>query len=158
MSASPGATAVTMPVEDTVATPTLEDSQVAWFVTVCVLLFDMTAVAVNCDVSPGFAEEAGAVTVTEVTVGAAGVLGVVGVPLLPPQLIRPNIVPTVISAMPVRPTRLLLGQSKGMVRRAKAAVKLCGISQRTLVLVCARSVFSFLATAIVIHGGAFAIP
>ena len=87
ISTSPAAIAVTNPVADTVASDVFEDCQFAWLVTVCVVLFDMTAVAVNCEESPGFAEEMDAVTVTELTVGVA-VVGAVGVeaPLLPPQL------------------------------------------------------------------------
>jgi len=38
----------------------------------------MTAVAVNCDESPGFAVVAGGVTVTDVTVGTGVGVGVVG--------------------------------------------------------------------------------
>ena len=95
MSASPAATAVTNPVDEAVATPLLDDCQLAWLVTVCVVAFDMTAVAVNCDESPGLADEAGAVTVTELTVGAAGVVGVVGVLFdPPPQLTKPNAITT----------------------------------------------------------------
>ena len=56
---------------------------------VWVVLFDITAVAVNWAESPGFAVDAGAVTVTDVTVGDGGVgVGVVGVDVdpAPPQL------------------------------------------------------------------------
>jgi len=51
------------------------------------VLVDITAVAVNWAESPGFAVEVGAVTVTDVTIGA-GAVGVVGgdVVPLPPQL------------------------------------------------------------------------
>jgi hypothetical protein len=47
MSASPGPAAVTNPVEETVATAVFEDCHEAWFVTVCVVPFDMAAVAEN---------------------------------------------------------------------------------------------------------------
>lgn len=120
MSTSPGATAVTKPVEETVAMLVLDDCQVAWFVTVCVLLFDITAVAVNCEESPGLADEAGAVTAIELTVGAAGVVGVVAVPFpAPPQLTRPKAMPTETNiARRVRPTEPPFGNEQSHTVRA----------------------------------------
>jgi hypothetical protein len=73
---------VTNPVDETVATLALVDSQVAWFVTVWVVPFESVAVAVNCAESPGFADVEGAVTVTTVTVGVS--VGFVGVLDPPP--------------------------------------------------------------------------
>ncbi len=60
---------------ETVATAVLDDCQVDWPVTFCVVPFERFAVPVNCAVNP----KSGAVpvTVTEVTVGAVGA-GVVG--------------------------------------------------------------------------------
>lgn len=97
MSTSPAASAVTIPEAETAARVPLEDCQLAWLVTVCVVLLDITAVAVNCAESPGFAMEDGPVTVTDVTVGVG--LGVVGVcvllvPPLPPQLPKITITAT----------------------------------------------------------------
>ena len=87
-SASPAATPVTTPVEDTVATAAFDDCHVAWLVTFCVVPFDRLAVAVNCAVAP----TAGAdpVTATDETVGDADGEGAVGcedveVPPLPPH-------------------------------------------------------------------------
>src|SRR4051812_29422532 len=77
---------------------------------VCVVLFDITAVAVNCDESPGLADEEGAVTVIDVTVGAAGVVGVVGVLAPPPpQRVRPTAIAAAVSRTRTRrPMRVLL--------------------------------------------------
>ena len=61
-----------MPVAVTVATPVFEDCQLDCVVTVGVVLFDITAVAVNCAESPTLADDAGAVTVTEESDTAAG--------------------------------------------------------------------------------------
>lgn len=52
-------------------------------VTVCVVALDMTAAAVNCEESPGLADVAGAVTITDVTVGVLFVGDVGVVPLFP---------------------------------------------------------------------------
>ena len=87
MSASPADTAVTKPAGDTLATPPFDDCQLAWDVTDCVVELERVAVAENCAVWPTVAGDVGPVTVTPVTVGAAGVDGVVGVePPPPPQL------------------------------------------------------------------------
>jgi hypothetical protein len=58
-------------------------------VTICVVPFDITAVAVNWAELPGSADDAGAVTVTDETVGAEGV-GLVGGLPPPPQLASVN--------------------------------------------------------------------
>jgi hypothetical protein len=55
----------------TVATLTFEEAHVACVVTPCVVLFDSTAVAVNCDVAPTVG--ASPLTLTVVTVGVDGV-------------------------------------------------------------------------------------
>ena len=72
MSALPALTPVTSPALFTVATLAFEDAQVACDVTVCVVLFDSVAVAVNCDVAPRFG--AFPLTLTVVTVGAVFVV------------------------------------------------------------------------------------
>ena len=76
ISTSPAASAVTNPEAETAARMPLEVCQLAWLVTVLVVLLDITAVAVNCDESPGFAVAKGPVTVTDVILEVE--VGVVG--------------------------------------------------------------------------------
>jgi hypothetical protein len=75
--------ALAEPVLDIVATAVFEDCHVAWFVTVCVVLFENAVVAVNCAESPAFAGAEGPVTVIEVIVGVGAVATGVEDGLLP---------------------------------------------------------------------------
>src|SRR5947209_7634127 len=71
MSVVPPPTPVTSPAALTVATPVFDDAHVAWDVTICVVLLDSVAVAVNCEVAPTFGDVPP--TVSTVTVGAVDV-------------------------------------------------------------------------------------
>jgi hypothetical protein len=95
-------------------------------VTVCVVLFDIAAVAVNCEESPGLAEDAGAITVMDVTVGDTGVLGVVGVPVPPPHRTTPNAIATATSAARVRATEPPLYTSKAYCVRSNGLSRWLG--------------------------------
>ena len=76
--AEPGATAVTSPVDETVATSAREVSQVAWLVTARCVPSDIVAVAVSCLVSDTSVNVAEPVTANDVTDGATGGAGTAG--------------------------------------------------------------------------------
>jgi hypothetical protein len=104
MSTSPAAIAVTIPPDDTVATLVLEDCHAAWPDTDRDVPSDKAADALNCALSPGFAEDKAPLTVTEVTVAAAeaGLVGLLGVDALPPppQLMNDTVIPAASATAP----------------------------------------------------------
>src|SRR5437764_9531599 len=75
MSVSPRPTPLTSPEDDTVATVALDDCQLDWVVTSCVVALASVAVAVNCDEAP--TDGAVPLIAIDFTVGFEDELGVV---------------------------------------------------------------------------------